>query len=855
MRTIRVLWLVTVCIQLSFGQAVSEGKTQKKKTPFEFFEPTIIATGISPYFVVAADFNHDGFLDLATSNTVSHDITVFINNGDGTFKEGVSYPTHGFTPYALAAGDINGDGYPDLVCGNLFSVNIAIFVNNGDGTFQDAINIPTGPGPMFTVLADFNNDGKLDIATSNIGHDDITVLLNQGNLKFKAVGPFKTGGVIPYSMVAADFDKDGKIDLATGNIYSGNISVLRNLGDGQFGPAEIYKTDSLTQILWAADFNNDGYPDLISGNGGSDDVSVLLNDGHGKFKPAVNYFVKLPQGVTGGDVDKDGFLDIATANQSANTTSILINNGDGTFSHSVDYPVGGLYPISVVLADLNNDGKLDLVTANSGSANISIFLNGIHVPAVKEITPSVGSTITLKSGNLLTPITLKFNTELREETLNSKTVQLIGSQSGTHSVKLSYEPATNSLKVTPLSPGENCPEYCHFQPGEKLTLRLNGELVKSAKGLKMKTGFDAAFFVEHEIAAKGGKLSLHEVAVEEERTISEIITADLDGDGKTDLIGLDRNGDGISVYYGTATGIPANPLRLHNHGAAPAQALVADFDGDGRPDIAVISRMVPEVSVSFNQGHRQFSEPVTFTLPAVASSMIALDARGTGRPDLLMASAQGKKLLLLRNAGNKQFNLAKDISVEFPPTAIAGGDVDGDGVEDVIVASPDSDKVTVYRNDGHALLLKKDELSLKSGSYPSSILVRDINLDGSPDIIVVDKLAHEIAVSLNNGDGTFRTPVYEKVEGEPEQVIVADVDHDDWPDLVVRHSFGFTVFLNQRGARFVSSTFLPLVNTGAAVLGDFAGTGNLQIATRTGPGKLTFLTDQEGHYPLANSAR
>jgi len=843
-KTLQILCVLIASALLLGAQAPqAPSKESSKRIPVEFFEPIIMPTGISPYFVVAVDLNHDGFLDLATSNTISHDVTVFINNGDGTFKDGVSYPTHGFTPYALAAGDINGDGYPDLVCGNLFSVNIAIFINKGDGTFQDAVNIPTGPGPMFTALADFNNDGKLDIATSNIGHDDITILLNQGDLKFKAVGPFKTGGVIPYSIVAGDWDKDGKIDLATGNIYSANISVLRNLGDGQFGPAETYKTDSLTQILYVADFNHDGYPDLVSGNGGSDNVSVLLNDGHGKFKPAVNYAVKLPQGVTAGDVDKDGSMDIATANQSANTASVLINNGDGTFVHAMDYPVGGLYPTGVVLADLNNDGKLDMVTANSGSANISIFLNGIHVPRAISTTPAQSAGVPIKNGNLVVTPVIKFNTELRESTIDQQSVQLVGTQSGTHPTKLAYDAEAHTLKIIPLT-GDACAQHCRFQPGEEVKIRLNGNLLRSAKGIKPATSFASSFFVEPDIAAGHGKLGAHEIKIEEERPNSDLVAADLDGDGKPDLIASDRNGEGVSIYYGAQAGVSATPVRLQGAARQPAQVLVEDFDGDGKPDIAVMSRFEAAVSIFFNEGDRKFSKPVTFALPAVGSGMMASDLRSSGHPDLLVASAQGKRLILLANEGNRQFKTTKEVPVEFTPAAIAGADMDGDGIEDAIVANPDADKITIFRNDGHGLLLRKEEISLKQGSYPSAVLIRDVNLDGAPDILTIDKLANEVAICLNNGDGTFRAPIYEKISGEPEQLIVTDIDHDGWPDLAVRHSEGFTFFISHGGTEFNQSTFLPVANASGAALGDFAGNGNLNIVTHTGLGKLTFLSDE-----------
>ncbi len=823
-------FLILSLVLLAFPAALRAVDTARKPIPVDFTEPIIMPTGISPYFVVAADFNKDGFVDLATSNTVSHTITVFINKGNGTFQEGVSYPTGGFTPYALAAADVNGDGRIDIVCGNMFSGTISIFLNKGDGTFEPARTIAVDAGPMFTVLADFNNDGKIDIATCNIGHDDITILLNQGNLTFKRLGPFKTGGVVPYSMVAADFDHSGKMDLATGNIYSANVSVLKNLGDGNFAAPVTYSTDSLTQILYVADFNHDGFPDIVTGNGGSDNVSVLINNGHGGFLPAANYAVKLPQGVTAGDINNDGYLDIATANQSANTTSILLNKGDGTFSQAIDFPVGGLYPIGVVLVDLNNDGRLDLVTANSGSNNISIFLNGIHIPKVQQITPAPGAGLALRpSGELLGPMKVKFNTDMDPKTLTERTVQIHGSQSGLHPAALTYDAASQTLEIVPklAAPGHggDCAN-CVFAPGEEIKLRINSG-VQSVHGISL-SGYAASFLIEPRSPSTYEQLARREIALASSGSLNNLVAADLDLDGRVDLIALEKESDSISIYYNGQDGLAHTPVRLATGNFDPIEAVVEDLNNDGLPDIAVLSRASSSLSIFFNEGGRRFSPPVTVPLPAAFTSLAAIDFNADGLIDLVLTSPQSREIALLINKGNKEFKPVMRIPADAAARSVATADFDRDGLEDIAVATSDSHSVVVFKNNAGRTFAKKEVIALSDDSFPAAVLTADINLDGAPDLLVLDPESNNVAVITNKGDGTFGEPQYLQINGQPKRAVVADVNGDGWPDLIVSYDKGLAVFINHAG-RFQSGAQLELADPAGLVAADMNSEGILDV--------------------------
>ena len=126
------------------------------------------AVDFNPTWMISADLNMDGNLDLVTANAGGNSVSVLLGNGDGTFQPAVTYPvTSGANPYVVAAGDFNHDGKLDLAVANAYTNNVSILIGNGDGTFQPHVDYPTGLFPYAVEVGDFNADGALDLAVSN----------------------------------------------------------------------------------------------------------------------------------------------------------------------------------------------------------------------------------------------------------------------------------------------------------------------------------------------------------------------------------------------------------------------------------------------------------------------------------------------------------------------------------------------------------------------------------------------------------------------------------------------------------------------------------------------------------------
>src|SRR5262245_38397769 len=128
--------------------------------------PVDYSVGTTPQAVVAADFNNDGRLDLATANASSSNVSVLLGNANGTFQSAQTFTT-GEGPKSIAVGDFNGDGALDIATAN--ASDVSVLTGNGNGTFGSPSSISIGTSPESVAVGDFNGDGKLDLAaTSNV---------------------------------------------------------------------------------------------------------------------------------------------------------------------------------------------------------------------------------------------------------------------------------------------------------------------------------------------------------------------------------------------------------------------------------------------------------------------------------------------------------------------------------------------------------------------------------------------------------------------------------------------------------------------------------------------------------------
>jgi hypothetical protein len=176
--------------------------------------------------LVVGDYNHDGNLDLATSNTTSvGTISVLKGHGDGTFGPPANY--YAFTaPVYLAEGDFNHDGYEDFVVPNSYAqTSMSVILNNGDGTYAPPHTIGIAETGAEIEVGDFNHDGNDDFAVR--GANEYMVHLGKGDGTFYPELDYTTSGGRFEAGAHGDFNGDGAIDLAYPN-FTGGVTVVQN---------------------------------------------------------------------------------------------------------------------------------------------------------------------------------------------------------------------------------------------------------------------------------------------------------------------------------------------------------------------------------------------------------------------------------------------------------------------------------------------------------------------------------------------------------------------------------------------------------------------------------------------------
>lgn len=241
----------------------------------------------TPVSLVSEDVNGDHHADLVVALR-NDKVKVFLGNGTGEFRLGPQYE-YGDTPTSVALADLNEDGKLDLIVtnGGAMSHGVSVWVGNGDGTFRDPKDYPAGKRSLGVSLADFNNDHHRDLLVINGENDSFTALLGNGNATFQA-GKDAGANAGPNFGLARDFNGDRVEDVAIVNLQSSDLSVIFGKGDGTFYyPPRHYKTKRSPFALASFRTTTTGTeePGFVVADNGSASVSIFLHKGLKRSAP------------------------------------------------------------------------------------------------------------------------------------------------------------------------------------------------------------------------------------------------------------------------------------------------------------------------------------------------------------------------------------------------------------------------------------------------------------------------------------------------------------------------------------------------------------------------------------------
>jgi hypothetical protein len=266
---------------------------------------------------------------------------------------------------------------------------------------------------------------------------------------------------------------------------------------------------------------------------------------------------------------------------------------------------------------------------------------------------------------------------------------------------------------------------------------------------------------------------------------NSVIGADLDGDGKVDLVVADSGGK-VSVLLGNGNGSFAARVDYPSDAGSFAVAAM-DLNGDGKPDLAVANSGGGTVSVLLNKGNGTFAPAALYPTGAGSTAVAALDLNGDGHPDLVVTNFNGSNLSVLINSGNGTFAAASYHGTGAGPSSIAALDLDGDGHADLAVADRGgAGGVRILLGSGTGTF--SAGLDYPTGPGPDAIVALDLNGDGHPDLATAnagDPNNGTVSVLFGNGNGTFAAPVNYPTGLLPTSVSALDVNGDGKPDLAV----------------------------------------------------------------------
>jgi hypothetical protein len=597
--------------------------------------------------------------------------------------------------------------------------------------------------------------------------------------------------------------------------------------------------------LTAADLNGDGRPDAVTAqNIFFPGLRVFLNEGSAEGEPATfpdeGTFYTLSSGswdVEARDFDGDGDRDLLSSNTDANyfgtNIAFLRNNGDGTFAAPQSFPAGGP-STGVAAADLDGDGDLDAAVANYGSfgsgTKVSILRNNGTGTFAAPVSYTVAAGPNdLEAGDL--DGDGDFDLAVAYQADGGRMSVLRNNGNGTFAAAVTYQN---------LFPGTGPPELALANPDG------DGDLDIVLPGYYDQSVNEARLALFRNNGSGTFTLQLIPYGHPYENTGHDIVTADLDGDTRDDLLVADYFDAGYYVFRdNNATSYL--PAERYASVPNPIGVEAADLDGDGDEDVLTTSRIQRLLAAHENVGSGVFPERPIY---GAGVSHIVLDLGDTdGDGDLDAVTSHGgassSDIAVYRNDGSGVFTQSQRVDV---PSAFAKfRDLDGDGVLDLLFVTPPSPPpgtpVTDFytaRGNGNGTFgtVVRHPLDACALAHPAAY---DLDEDGDLDVVNTEDAAcisipesgRRLFISLNNGNSTFQPPLIFLAGAAPYNTAAGDFDEDGNLDLATAsQSISAIVFGNGDGTFVQPEQFLPSGELGANILArDLDEDANLDLIT------------------------
>ncbi|AYL93834.1 FG-GAP-like repeat-containing protein [Mucilaginibacter celer] len=306
-------------------------------------------------------------------------------------------------------------------------------------------------------------------------------------------------------------------------------------------------------------------------------------------------------------------------------------------------------------------------------------------------------------------------------------------------------------------------------------------------------------------------------------------TADLNADGKPDLIVANEGGNKVSVFKNTAVSGRIDAASFASRQdfdiggvVGPESLSVADMDGDGKLDLVVSNFNDKTISVLLNNtttGTISFLAKINTTVGLYSHAIALADVDGDGKTDVAVANYDASSVTVYRNtsaAGTATFAAGADILCAGAPGTVALADINGDSKPELVVLLSDNGQMLVYKNKAVSGTINATSFDVPvikdAGVKPTALAIADMNADGKPEILVSNLSADPKVLVFKNAtatDITFDKVFIVPTGKNPYGIALKDIDGDNKPDIAVTswHSTGMISVLQNISAAGADPAF------------------------------------------------
>lgn len=567
-------------------------------------------------------------------------------------------------------------------------------------------------------------------------------------------------------------------------------------------------------VMASADFNGDGATDLAYLDG---QVNIVLNTGGNQFQKTSfagpGFFLSLI-GVADTDNDQKMDLLLAGADGIQGVVAVYRGNGDGTFQPPIisNLATTSSFPAfrSLVFGDLNADHKLDALLGDSNSDKVDVLIGGGD------------GHFTLLS-------------ELQQFGANQLIASDVNGDGKLDFFALDFLGATIRLF---LGNGNGTFQAPALQPFPK---PVRGAVLEDATGDGKKDLIALGDLGEVMILAGQANGSFQLVLQTPQGTAgaSGVVAsaADLNSDGKLDIITVSRNGIVVLSGIGNLSFAPAviYPMPFFNGLPKP---LLADFNGDGHLDFAWPGTQDAPIIFLFGKGSGKFQSADAYDVGARVNSAVLADANRDGKPDILVGTDRPRVGVLL-GAGGGLFAIQPQPQ-SLPTTGSVGSidaaDFNGDSHIDVIASRLNP---FIQFGNGNGTFQSPTPAPAATNSV-QHLFAAQLDADNAADIVELG--VEDLTIFSGNGNGTFKPGVNHAIGFAPRSGVAADFNHDGMPDLAIANvgSSNVSVLLGSMAG------FLPATNLPVPI-----GASDVAVSDLNNDGELDLILAQNGASSVA----